>query len=287
MGDFEVLAARPQTPMPHPHFDLWRTPDSDEIALLFFRTPAGYLLRFPDLADYAIAAANQPVTCTPAPGVPADLVANLYYNQVAPLIANSQGGLVLHGSAAAAGDCAIAFVAQSRRGKSTLAASFARAGYPFLTDDGLSLELAHARYLVKPNRPSLRLRPDSEAAVLNDGAAGADDETVWKNLIEAGPRLPFQHAPLPLRAIYLLGAGEDKPFAVQRLTPAAALAALIPHSFILDVEDRPRLRAHFGRLAELAEAVPCHSLDFPRRYDALPGVIAAIVEHALADRAEP
>src|SRR4029079_11072076 len=132
----------------------------------FYRDSDEYVVRFPDLADFVISLDRQTVRCTPAPGIPDDLIAVLYSNQVVPLVMGCNGDLVLHGSAVVIDGRAIAFLGPSRRGKSTLAAGFAKAGYPFLTDDGLILDRDGEDYLVRPRAPSLRLCSDSEAAVL-------------------------------------------------------------------------------------------------------------------------
>ena len=63
----------------------------------------------------------------------------------------------------------------------------------------------------------------------------------------------------------------------RKLNAAEALAQLIQHAFILDVEDRARLKAHFGRLGELAASVPCYALDYPRDYQHLPKVIEMVI----------
>ena len=98
MVGFALLAARPQKPMPQAHYDLWRAPDSDEIALLFYRTPAGYLLRFPGIADFAIAAAGYAASCRPAPDAPEDLVHDVI-DEVIAAAAAKDGAVVQAGRA--------------------------------------------------------------------------------------------------------------------------------------------------------------------------------------------
>lgn len=278
---FEQLAAREPEPLLHEPYDRWLTLDGDP-TLLFFRDKGGYMLRFIDVADFAIDLADRVVTCMPAPGVTDEMVADLYFNQVIPLVMGHDGELVIHASAVAVGGATIAFVGSTGRGKSTLAGAFARAGYPFLTDDGLILDLVGEGYVVRPRRPILRLRADSEAALLAvpETCAPAASEFA-KCRVAASPEIPFHDQPVPLSAIYFLRepAGRDD-VAITPLSPAAALSELIGHSFMLDVEDRPRVRAHFNRLAELAIRADCHTLDYPRRYEALPSVIDAIISHA-------
>ncbi|WP_252258998.1 hypothetical protein [Erythrobacter aurantius] len=58
-----------------------------------------------------------------------------------------------------------------------------------------------------------------------------------------------------------------------------ALTTLMPHAFILDVEDKPRLKAHFARMADLTQDIPCFALDFTRDYAELPQVRRAVLEN--------
>jgi len=282
--EFEQLPAHPQTPMDTPPYDRWLSPDGG-VAIEFYRTDAGYLLRFPDRADFGI---GEKLICTPAPDVPQALVTALFNNQIIPMIESRKGRLVLHASAIAAGGQALGFLGQSGRGKSTLAASFARAGHPFLTDDGLVLEPDGAGYQAKPSQPFIRLWPDSESAVLDaedslDDPDTLDDEV--KSHVASSAQVPFQPSAIPLGAIYVLLDGElferrGEAVRIERLKPADALSAFLQHAFVIDVEDRPRMRAHFNQMARLAEVAPCFTLDYPRCYDDLPRVMEAILTHA-------
>lgn len=284
MTGFDLLPPQDQQDLPDDPYDRWLTPDGDE-ALQFRRRPSGYHLRFLDVADFAVSLteAGADVTCLPVPGTPEEILADLHFNQVLPLLMTHDGALVLHASAVRIGDTAVAFLGKSGRGKSTLAAAFAKAGYPFLTDDGLVLEREGSRYRVAPRRPLLRLREDSEEALTGAVLAVRADHDLAKGRVMAGDILPHHDEPLPLAAIMVLvEPGEVAAATIQPMPAAAALSALIDHSFMLDVDDRARVRAHFGRLADLATDCPCFALDYPRDYAELPQVIAAI--RAFAER---
>jgi hypothetical protein len=278
-ADFEELPARPQSDLLRNPFHQWTAPNGDLVAM-FYRLPEGYLLRFPGRADFILAAPDRSISCIPTPQASRNALLALYQNQVSPLLRSLNGALVLHGSAASGPPGALAFLGQSGRGKSTLAAAFARAGHPFLTDDGVWLERASDGFLVAPRSPGIRLWPDSELAVLD--IAAHDRPGIWaeKSHLAPGPALPHRDEPQRLRSIYLLGEGQGSGIVLEPLASAAALVELIKHAFILDVEDRAAHLAHFERLAGLAETVPCFALDFPRRYEELPSVVEAILAHA-------
>jgi hypothetical protein len=280
VADFELLAARAQEPLEYAPYDRWPCPDGTDFSI-FYRSSDGYVLRFPNLADFEIAADSFFVRCTPAPSVPEESVAHLYRNQILPLILSKKGKLVLHGSAVDAAGSAVAFLGASGRGKSTLAASFAVDGCPFLTDDGLVLEPANSAYLVMPGHRSLRLWEDSQDALLpRDTPTAPTVHYTTKCRFVAGSKLGFCDQPRPLRAIYLLGEGKAGDVAIQRINSAPALAGLLQHSFILDVGDRPGIGAHFDRLAKLANEAICFHLDYPRCYESLPAVLRAIRTNA-------
>ena len=248
----------------------------------FHRTAGGgFVLRFLDFGDFVLdPQSDWSVTGVPLPDVPEQTMRDLYANQVVPLILGYQGGLVLHASCVATAGGALAFVGPTGRGKSTLAASFTRLGYPFLTDDGLILSREGDGYVVRPNVPRFRLRQDSELALFGGPGETEQGEPPRKRHIAARPSLPFQETPVRLHSLFFLGTGAAPSLEIVPMTPAEALSAQMGHSFILDVEDRQRVRAHFERLAELARAAPCFALDYPRDYDYLPNVVAAILDHA-------
>lgn len=267
--------------MPTDPFDRWVTPEGG-IAAEFYREEAGFLVRFPGQADFRIAATDGGIAAIPA--VAEAPVDSLYNNSIVPLLGNHAGGLHLHGSAVASPAGALAFMGLSRRGKTTLAGAFARAGHPFLTEDVLTLERTGEAYSVLPQRPVLRLFADSATFLFGGGAGDADKPSCAaapvKAEIVADTLLPHAGQPAPLRAIFVLGPGTATSVTIESLPPSAALAQLIQHAFVLDVEDKPRLRGHFERIAALAASVPCHQLDYPRSYAQLPGVIDAVLREA-------
>lgn len=271
------LPPRPQAPLEQPSFARWRSTAGDLVATMH-RKGDGYVARFVERADFVISLADRTVVCAAVPDMTGATVRDLYLNQVLPMIRGQQGELAIHASAVAVRGGAIGFVASSGSGKSTLAAAFARAGSPFLSDDGLFLTHAEGGYLAHPNRPSFRLWQDSEAAI--GGTANIPDENDdEKSQVGAGETLPFQSDPLPLRALYFLGSAESAGPAIAPLPRRAALAELINHSFLLDMADRKLLQRHFDMLADLAEAVPSFSLDYPRDYALLPEVVETVMSH--------
>lgn len=171
----------------------------------------------------------------------------------------------------------------SGKGKSTLTTSFATRGFRFLTDDGLMVESCDSGYQVMPSHPSIRLWQDSETALITPDTPTAPAlEFTSKSRFLAGEAIPFCDSPKPLRRIYFLGDGSASGVTFQRLKPAEALIELVKHSFLLDIEEREMLAAHFDELSDLVSLPVYFRLDYPRRYEDLPTVRQAIIENATA-----
>jgi len=273
--------ARIQPALASVPYDRWITPEG-EVKAEFHRLPDGYLLRFPDEADFAINLERGIATGWPAPETLPDHFSSLFNHGVVPLVGNHGGGLFLHGSAVMVNGRAIAFLGLSRGGKTTLAGAFAKAGHPFLTEDVIDLAVSDGCFWLQPKPSNLRLFSDSAAYLLGREFSDADEDD--KMSLDDADALPFHPAACPLERIYLLGADHEAPLAISPLLGPAALTQLLPHSFVLDVEDKQRLSLHFCRIAELAEAVVCRALDYPREYGELPRVLSAVLADVNATR---
>ena len=126
-----------------------------------------------------------------------------------------------------------------------------------------------------------RLWQDSEEALIAPGTAMAPavDYTPKARFL-AGDRLRFCDERRPLRRVYFLGDGGASGIAFRQLSGADAMIEWVRHSFLLDVEEKPRLASHFDQVAKLANEPIHFALDYPRRYEDLARVRAAIVGHA-------
>jgi hypothetical protein len=279
VADFTLAEPRAQEAVQRAPYREWVFPDGEKWTQ-FFRTDAGYLLRFPELADFEISGVALAVTCRPAPDVTAETCEHLYLNQVLPLVLSKQGKLVFHASAVEVGGVATAFLAESGRGKSTLAASFATGGYRFLTDDGLVVEAGDSVFLALPSHPSIRLWQDSQRALVAVTAAIAPPvQYTDKARFLAGKGIAFCREPRPLKRAYFLGDGQSAAVTVERMSAPQAMMEWVKNSFLLDPKEPSLLASHFGKVAELANRIRCYRLNYPRRFEELPRVRQAIVEH--------
>lgn len=280
MHRFVLHPPRPQAPLSELPFYEDRFQDGTLWAQ-YFQTDSGYLLRFPDLADFRVSQDGLSVMCFPAPDVTDESPNHVYLNQVLPLAYSVQGKLVLHASAVEIAGGAVAFAAWSGWGKSTLAASFATSGFRFLTDDGLVLEACGHGYQALSSHPSIRLWEDSEQALIPPGTAIAPALALTsKSRFLAGKGIAFCDQPRTLRRVYFLGDGSVSEITFQRMSAAEALLEWEMHSFLLDVEKQALLASHFDEVAKLANQPIYFRLDYPRRFEDLVRVRQAITEHA-------
>lgn len=277
MVSFAVAAPEPQAPLASARFHQWVFPDG-VLWAEFHRTGSGYLLRFPAMADYLVSADGHEVLCRPAPGVSDETIRHLYLNQVLPLALSRAGKLVLHASAVEIDGEAVAFVGESGRGKSTLAASFATSGHRFLTDDGLVIEERVAGYRVLPSHPSIRLWEDSQEALIDPATRVAESLPFTpKARFLAGAEIAFCDEPRPLRHVYFLGDSAAPGVSLAPVRASETLVQLVKHSFLLDIQATELIASHFDQLARLVSEPIYFRLDYPRRFDALGEVRRAII----------
>lgn len=272
-ASFVVRPPREQAPLASEPYDRWVLP-GECVKAEFHRRTDGFLLRFLGEADFAIDADCRRVTGWPVPGIAENHFHSLYCNAVLPLIGDHLGGLFLHGSAVAVGGRAVAFLGQSGDGKTTLAGAFAKARHPYLSEDVIELVVGAGTYHLQPKPSGLRLFADSAAYLMgNNPEMAQGDEKID---IADAIALPFRDTPAPLAAIVLLGSDHGAPLAIAQLDRHRAAQLLMPHSFVLDVQDKAKLRGHFSRIMGLACDVSCYSVDYPRDYAELPRVVEGI-----------
>jgi hypothetical protein len=278
--EFVIATPRAQGALPRSPFRTWTLPDGTR-STEFYRLGARYLLRFPGFADFEVSADGLAVTCRPTPGTTEATSRHLYLNQVLPLVLGRLGQMVFHASAVEADGSALAFVAKSAGGKSTLAASFGAAGAAVITDESLVLEELEDGYRVVPGHPSVRLWDDSERELLGAGVEAEPPLPFTpKRRILAGRLLRFSARSMPLRRVYFLGAGQAPVVTLERMSAPEVMLELVKTSFLLNVDDRSRLTSHFDAAARLARRPIHYRLDYPRRFDLLPEVRQAVLEHA-------
>ena len=182
-------------------------------------------------------------------------------------------------------------------GKSLLAAELMqRPGAALLADDLTVVEPAREpagepvegdRFLARPANPQMRLAPADAERLTGRGDLPRVHPDYVKRRVPVGGADGFgrfEERPAPLSALYLPHRRSGGEIEIERLAPAAALLALIRHSFIARLAAGAGLQpARLVTLGAIAEAVPTYRLAYPTGRRHLEAVAARLVgPHPLA-----
>jgi hypothetical protein len=284
---FQLLPAQSPPPAALQWFHQWVLANGT-VWLALGKYPSGYLLRFPGLADFLVSVDGKQIRCSSQPDTPLETIRHLFLDQVIPLLLSQWGRLVLHASAVAAPEGAIAFAGMTGMGKSTLTASFAEQGFALLTDDCLLLEERVGELFAIPSYPGLRLWGDV-ASVLFAHEPSASQVAHYTDKRRLGMNngwLRFCPDAVALMRIYILTPPEEVSHAhAIQLSPLPlreAFGELIRYAFRLDITDRERLREQFESLSRVVALPLVYRLAFPRDLSCLSAVREAILENLRA-----
>jgi hypothetical protein len=166
----------------------------------------------------------------------------------------------LHASAVAVGERAIALVGFPGAGKSTTAAAFARCGFPVIADDVVVLAEDGENFLVQPGYRRVNLWPDSARVLFGSDEALPRITPTWDKRYMAlgGNDFGFASKPLPLGAIYLLGAREEALAApvVEAFAGGDALVELVANTYVNYLLDRSMRSREFDLLSRVVAGIP-------------------------------
>jgi len=245
------------------------------------KVDSGYLIRFRELADFFVDDEGRKVTGTTVWGTSTDTLRHLLLDHVLPLVLNLRGREALHATTVVTPHGVCAFTGMAGTGKSTLAASFALAGYPVLSDDCLVIEEQDGQLVAVPAYPGMRLWDDTCTALapqtdtLSPVAHYTDKQRlVWQEQVKN-----FPTTPLPLQRIYLLTRPTDPTSATDLFTPRLgscpprqAFMALLEQTFRLDVTDSAMLVRQLHWLERIVTQIPVRRLQIPNDFATLPAV---------------
>jgi hypothetical protein len=197
---------------------------------------------------------------------------HVIYDQMLPRILSHEGRLVLHGGGIAIGDKAIAILASTGSGKSTLSASLQSVGHGLLGDDALIVG-GNTFPTIRAVYPSLRLLSDSVSHLFGDAA---ETRKMAHYSAKRHVTVNASDATAPISLLLFLAPPEPT-ISLRPMSVAQTCMALIANSFALDPTDKVWATANMRRASALAAAVPAYALAYPRDYAALPAVHDAIL----------
>lgn len=171
-----------------------------------------------------------------------------------------RGFISLHACAIAVQNQAVVITGPAGSGKSTTAAAFAEQGYRILAEDVVTLRDRGAEFLIQPAYPSIRLWPASVEALYGAADRLPKLTPTWDKcyLDLTQDKYEFQHAPLPLAAVYVLAERSDDPAApfIEDLTPAEGLMSLIANTYATYLMDKKMRAREFEILQRVLNSVP-------------------------------
>ena len=216
----------------------------------------GIYLHYENIGSFLVRNGRD-VCVHPAPGVDERIIRLLLLGPVLGYLLHQRGRLVLHASAVAVGDGAVAFVGDAGSGKSTIAAAFHAAGCPVVADDVVAVDLDGDSPSVFPGFPRVKLWPESVVALRED-AEGLP--RLHPRLEKRGlpVKMPPPDAPLRLSRIYALLPGPTTD--ITPIPPAEALEELLRHSYGKSLLHDDAPATNFLQCARLLAHVPVRRL---------------------------
>lgn len=257
-----------------PPGEVWAKADfGNGFGVQLTKTAAGWSLFYPQTGEFRFSADLHFATAHALPGKDA-ILPLLLLGSVPAWWLNLRGEPVLHASAVAIGDGALAFIGASGMGKSTLATLLCSAGACLVTDDVLRLKPAGGDFLSHWGTGELRLRPNAvsltELFPPSNASRSADGRTTLLLSTKATvlPRLRAIVIPQPSRM--------QTELSVERLSAVEASFHLNGYARVYGWQvDAPR-RRQFELFGRLAQAVPVLRVAVPWGPPFDPGLSAAI-----------
>ena len=203
----------------------------------------------------------------------ADLRLALLGPAIAVLL-QQRGFLVLHASVVNVFGRAVAFLGDSGRGKSTMAAALHQRGHSLVVDDLAAVRVGDGEPWVCAGFPQFKLWPDAAAALGRDYEAlprlHPDYE---KRACRSVDGFTSQQS-LPLARIFELSAGTS--VAITKIPPRDTLLALLRYSYGIEWLHPVSGAAQLHERAELARRVPVARLERPHDLALLSAVVDAV-----------
>ncbi|MCC5637198.1 serine kinase [Nostoc sp. CHAB 5844] len=219
------------------------------------------------------------IVLDPNPDVDEAMIRTFLLGVIICVLLRQRGLLVLHASSVVINGSAVAFMADSGFGKSTLAECFHAHGYSILTDDVLAIQVDGEQPLVIPGFPQIKLWPDAAASFghVPDSLPLLNSQTVKRvHRLQDG----FFQQSVPLKKIYVIAGGTHPE--IVPLEPKQSFGELVRHSREMQALTAPEfLREHFRQCTSVVQQVPIYSLRRQRSLAALPELVK-LVENDLA-----
>ena len=196
---------------------------------------------------------------------------------------------VFHASCVGSESQAVAFLGESGYGKSTLAASFLKQGFPLLTDDVLALRKKGVGFWTPPGVSQIKLWPAIARRMLKSPVPAGKMSPIAKKWI-----LPLKSAVMGKKnfkvgLIYVLWPrfkGKHG-IRIRSLKPQESVISLIKSSHNLVLQDSKRLQKQMIFASEIVKKVRIRAVSFPMDLKKIPLVQQKLQEDITRIFAQP
>jgi hypothetical protein len=191
-----------------------------------------------------------------------------------------RGITCLHASAVAVDGRALILLAPGGGGKSTTAATFAKLGYPIVSDDVSPLYSESGRIIVYPGYPRLRLWPSSVEYLFGSSDALPPLTPNWEKCFLDLTQKPyqFQQTALPIGGIYFLrGSKDHSSLSIENIPNSEKLVSLLTNTYGNTLLEKAMRSEEFEMLGRVIKEVPVQNVFFPKNASLLPQLCELIL----------
>lgn len=257
----------------------WKEAD-DSTTLSLALHNLGYLLRFPDVCDFALDTKSRQISVIPHEELDEHTIEHLLVDQVLPRFLANEGHLLLHACALNVDGRTILFLGKSGWGKSTLASLFHQAGYLIYSDDCVLMQQNNSAWHAIATYPSLRLYEDSiENNISANSALSPVSEYSDKQRIAVS--IDKKHNAPPVHTLYFLSDPESASdeIDISPMRPGLTCIEVIQRSFRLDLGNHTQSQQLMATAAALTQSLPAYRLSYPHDFANNAHLLSQLIKH--------
>lgn len=242
------------------------------------------VIRFTGIADYYIS--DNKIICHIHHYKYYPLIEIQFLGTVLSYWLEKLGIIAIHASAVKVDDKSIGFLSSNKGGKTSIAASLMKKGFPLITDDILPLDVNNNHVLSRPGYPTMRMWPDEAEYFLghSEGLPLVHPKLSKRRVFVGSNGFgSFCDHILELQCLYIPKRYDNLKISpniiIEQLSPLEGVLELIKHSFSpYLVESMGWQKVRIVKFAKIIKKIPIKSLNYPSGYKYLPMLCESILE---------